>query len=354
MMVWLDFWGALDVFDRVASWCSMGPRPHRSPCRAWEATGGRAIVGRVKVALIANPTAGSGAGGRIGPWVHRSLEEHGARATLYETRAPGDASRFARSAREAGVDSIAVVGGDGTLNEVVQAYVDPEGRPLQGPALAVVPAGTGSDFQKTLGIGSRVEDAIERLLGAKRRPIDLGILELTAHDGARVVRAFLNITSFGLGGLTDRIVNQGPKWLGGKAAFYFGAVRALVAYRNAPVRVRVDGNVFVEAPIVNVAVANGRYFGGGMLVAPDADPSDGAFDVISMADMDKVATLALTGSIYSGAHLSRPGVSVARGAVVEAEALVPSADVLIDMDGETPGRLPLVARVAPGALVFHG
>jgi YegS/Rv2252/BmrU family lipid kinase len=251
------------------------------------------------------------------------------------------------------VDSIAVVGGDGTLNEVVQAYVDSEGRPLKGPALALVPAGTGSDFQKTLGIGSHVDDAVERLLGSERRPIDLGILELTAHDGARVVRAFLNITSFGLGGLTDRIVNQGPKWLGGKPAFYFGAVRALVAYRNAPVRVRVDGNVFVEAPIVNVAIANGRYFGGGMLVAPDADPSDGAFDVISMAEMDKLATLALTGSIYRGAHLSRPGVTAARGAVVEAEPLVPGADVLIDMDGETPGRLPLVARVARGALVFR-
>jgi YegS/Rv2252/BmrU family lipid kinase len=311
------------------------------------------MVGRVKVALIANPTAGSGAGGRIGQKAHRTLEERGASVTLHETRAPGDATRFARAAREDGVDSIGVVGGDGTLNEVVQAYVDSGGRPLTGPALAVVPAGTGSDFQKTLGIGPRVEDAVERLLGSERRPIDLGILELTAHDGARVVRAFLNITSFGLGGLTDRIVNQGPKWLGGKTAFYFGAVRALVAYRNAPVRVRVDGEVFVEAPIVNVAIANGRYFGGGMLVAPDADPSDGAFDVISMADMDKVATLALTGSIYSGAHLSRPGVSVARGAVVEAEPLVPSADVLIDMDGETPGRLPLVARIARGALVFH-
>lgn len=307
----------------------------------------------MKVALIVNPTAGSGAGGRIGPQVLRALEGRGTSATLHETRAPGDATRFSRASRDDGVDTIAVVGGDGTLNEVVQAYVDSQGRPLAGPALAIIPAGTGSDFQKTLGIGSRVEEAIERLLGTEQRAIDLGVLELTAHDGARVARAFLNITSFGLGGLTDRIVNTGPKWLGGKAAFYFGAVRALVAYRNAPVRVRVDGETFVEAPIVNVAIANGRYFGGGMLVAPEADPADGAFDVISMADMDKLATLALTSSIYSGAHLARPGVSMTRGAVVEAEPLVRNADVLIDMDGETPGRLPLVARVAPGVLSIH-
>ncbi|HEX6767197.1 MAG TPA: hypothetical protein VF103_16985, partial [Polyangiaceae bacterium] len=89
------------------------------------------------------------------------------------------------------------------------------------------------------------------------------------------------------------------------------------------------------------------------LVAPDADPKDGVFDVISMAELDKLQTMALTNHIYRGTHVTRPGVSVARGAVVEAEALVPNAEVLIDMDGETPGRLPLVARVAPGAIALH-
>ncbi|HEX6765453.1 MAG TPA: hypothetical protein VF103_08250, partial [Polyangiaceae bacterium] len=218
---------------------------------------------------------------------------------------------------------------------------------------ALVPAGTGSDFQKTLAIGPRLEDAVERLLGAAPRPFDLGILELTSHEGSPTVRAFLNITSFGLGGLTDRIVNAGPKWIGGKAAFYVGALRGLIAYRNVPVRVRIDGRVFVEAPIVNVAIANGRYFGSGMLVAPDADPSDGAFDVVAMTDMSKVATVALTSHIYRGTHVTRPGVTTSRGAVVVAEPLVPNGEVLIDMDGETPGRLPLVARIAHGAISIH-
>jgi len=317
-------------------------------------TGAAACDSRgVKVALIVNPTAGSGAGGRVGPLVVQALETRGINATLHETREPGDAARLAARCRDEAVDSIGVVGGDGTLNEVVQAYIDAEGRPRPGPALALVPAGTGSDFQKTLGIGSQVNDAVERLVSHAPRPFDLGVLELTAHDGRRVVRAFLNITSFGLGGLTDRIVNAGPKWIGGKAAFYVGALRALVAYRNAPVRVRVDGKLFVEAPIVNVAIANGRYFGSGMLVAPEADPTDGAFDVISMADMGKLATAALTNHIYRGTHVTRPGVTTTRGAVVEAEPLVPNAEVLIDMDGETPGRLPLVARVARGAIAVH-
>jgi diacylglycerol kinase family enzyme len=90
-----------------------------------------------------------------------------------------------------------------------------------------------------------------------------------------------------------------------------------------------------------------------MMIAPDADPSDGAFDVISIADMDKVATVALTNHIYRGTHVTRAGVTTTRGSVVEAIPLVPNAEVLVDMDGETPGRLPLVARVAAAAVSVH-
>ena len=85
---------------------------------------------------------------------------------------------------------------------------------------------------------------MRRIAAATPRPLDLGVLELTADDGRRVVRAFLNITSFGIGGLTDRIVNSTPKWMGGRAAFFLGTLRAMFAYRNAPVVVSVDGKNF--------------------------------------------------------------------------------------------------------------
>src|SRR6185436_19111399 len=117
--------------------------------------------GAVKVMLIVNPTAGSGAGGRIGPEVQSALRAQGVEAVLEQTRGPGDGARLARTAREAGFDSIAVVGGDGSLNDVAQAYVDERGEALAGPAIALVPAGTGSDFQRTLGIASGVERAVE-------------------------------------------------------------------------------------------------------------------------------------------------------------------------------------------------
>jgi diacylglycerol kinase (ATP) len=307
----------------------------------------------VKVALIVNPTAGSGSAGRAAPSVKRALERHGLEVTVGATERPGDATRLAREARQAGRDCTVVMGGDGTLNEVSQAYLDAGGNPLAGPPLALIPAGTGGDFRKTLDLGTDLDASVEHLVTNEPRPVDLGVLEATGHDGRRVTRAFLNITSFGLGGLTDRVVNTGPKWLGGKSAFLLGTLRALAAYRNAAVRVTVDGVVWLESPIVNVALANGRYFGGGMKIAPEADLADGRFDVIALGDLTRLQTVGLTQHVYAGTHLGRPGISATRGVAVEAAALVPGAEVLIDMDGETPGRLPLRAWIAPGALSFR-
>jgi len=304
----------------------------------------------MKLRVISNPSAGSGSAQRRLPALKQLLENRGIQAEFVETQGPGDAARLVREARADGVECLGVMGGDGTLNEVSQGYLDPDGKPLVGPDLALIPSGTGGDFRKTFALGDTLEAAVERLATAEARPLDLGLLEVTAHSGETIRRAFLNITSFGLGGLTDRLVNAGPKWIGGRAAFFVGSLRALISYQNAPVRVRVDGQIAFESPIVNVAIANGRYFGGGMKIAPEAAPDDGLFDIIAMQDITRAQSVALTSRIYQGTHVGQPGVFSARGALIEAESLVPRAEVLIDMDGETPGRLPLVARVARGAL----
>jgi diacylglycerol kinase (ATP) len=304
----------------------------------------------MKLRVLVNPKAGSGAGERRLPEVERALRRFGLAYQVVRTTRPGDAGELLRRAQADGVECVALVGGDGTLNEACQGYLDPAGDPTPGPDLALIPAGTGGDFRKTFELGSSVDEAVHRMRDSNPRPIDLGILEATAPDGAPIVRAFVNITSFGLGGLTDKIVNSSPKWMGGRAAFLIGAVRALAVYRNAPVVVRVDGTVHVEGPIVNVAVANGRYFGGGMKIAPNADPCDGLFDVVALGDLTRGESLGLTHKIYLGSHIGANKVSVTRGARVEAEPLRSRDHVLIDMDGETPGRLPLVARVAPAAL----
>jgi YegS/Rv2252/BmrU family lipid kinase len=304
----------------------------------------------MRLRLIVNPKAGAGSAKRRIPEISAALRKVGLEHDVAETQAPGDAKRLLELARREAVDCVAIVGGDGTLNEVSQAYVAADGTPLPGPDLALIPAGTGGDFRKTFGLGLDVEEAAQRLKQSEPRPLDLGILELEDHDGKRVVRAFLNITSFGIGGLTDRIVNATPKWMGGKAAFFVGSLRAMFVYQNAPVRVSVDGRTLVDGPIFNVAVANGRFFGGGMKIAPEADPSDGQFDVVALGDFSRAGAVALSSHIYKGTHIGRDLVTTGRGARIDAEPLRKGDEVLIDMDGETPGRLPLTARVAPSAL----
>lgn len=300
--------------------------------------------------VLLNPRAGSGsAAKRVSPLL-AELRRHGLAPDVVETRGPLDAARLVREAGAEGVDCLAVIGGDGTLNEVAQAYVDEAGNAVSGPTLALVPGGTGGDFRKTFDLSDRPMDAARRLLQAPTRAIDLGVVRLRGPRGEPVSRAFINVLSFGLGGHTDRIVNANPKWLGGRAGFLLGALRALVSYRSAWVTVHVDGHPCLEAPILNVAVANGQFFGGGMHIAPAADPADGKFDVVALYDLTRVQGIALAHKIYRGTHPGSPGVRVAQGMIVEAEPAQKSAEVLIDLDGETPGRLPLRAEVLPGAV----
>jgi YegS/Rv2252/BmrU family lipid kinase len=304
----------------------------------------------VHLRVILNPTAGSGGAARKQAAIIRALTVGGAPPEVVHTEGPGDAGKLIRQARRDGVECAVLVGGDGTLNDAVQGYLEDDGSVARGPDIGLIPSGTGGDFRRTFGLTDAVEEAAERVLTASPRPLDLGLLSVTSHDGRLIRRAFINITSFGIGGLTDRIVNSTPKWMGGKAAFFLGTLRAMLVYKNAPVRVRVDGKVCFEAPIFNVALANGRYFGGGMLIAPDADPADGLLEIVALQDLSKLESVALSQHIYKGTHLARPGVTVARGKVVEAETLAVGTEVLVDMDGETPGRLPLRAELLPGAL----
>lgn len=303
----------------------------------------------MRVRVIINPRAGGGRAGKKLGALERALTERGVDFELVATTHAGHATELARLAREDGVEVLGITGGDGTINEVSQAYIDGEGVPISGPALAFFPAGTGGDFRKTLGQDNSVDAAVTRLVEGKNTPADLGVLALTADDDSPAVHAFMNIASFGVGGLADRIVNRSPKWIGGRTAFLVGTVRAMLQYSNQPVRVSIDGELFVEDRIINVAIANGRYFGGGMKIAPHAELDDGLFDVVSLGNMSFGASASVGRKIYRGDHLDSPKVSFARGKSVHAESLCDDP-VLIDLDGETPGKLPLTATIAPAAI----
>jgi len=307
-----------------------------------------------KLLVIANPQSRAGRTAERLPEIERALRRQGLSYELVCTQRPGHASEIARGARTREFDVIAVVGGDGTLNEVAQAYLDDEGRKVEGPDLAIIPSGTGGDFRKTLDLSGSLEEAVAQLRFGRRRAIDLGVLHARDHAGRNMMRAFVNIASFGVGGAALGLVNAAPKWLHGRATYLFGTLRALTSYRNVEVRLRIDGVPFYEGRIFSVAIANGRYFGGGMKIAPHADPSDGKLEVVVLGDLSPTEVVALAPKIYSGGHLGTQGVSLGSGRAIEAEPVHAWSSVLLDVDGEGPGKLPIRALVEPGALTFRG
>jgi YegS/Rv2252/BmrU family lipid kinase len=305
----------------------------------------------MRISIIVNPRAGAGAASRQLPVLCRALDAAKIVYEVFSTAGRGDATRLASRARDAGSTLIAVIGGDGTLSEVSQAYIDDRGQAIAGPSVALLSAGTGGDFGRLMGgtEPTSLPRSIQRLIEGRTRAIDLGVLTLHDRAGKPLHRAFVNVASVGISGDIDARVERGPKWLGGKAAFFIGTMTATLGYRNVPVEVKLDGESWYRGPTYVTAIANGQFFGGGMQIAPQAAPDDGLLDVVCLGDLSRTAAVSLSAKIYRGAHLGTPGIQHQQARRVEVHALRASDQVLVDVDGETPGYLPLVAEIIPGA-----
>lgn len=303
--------------------------------------------------VVLNPHAGHGRAGRTWPELRQAIERALPGVEHRLTQGPGHATTIVREALRGGATRIVTIGGDGTNNEVVNGFFDEAGRPIAPEAvLAVIPSGTGGDFRRVLDLPNDPLEAAPLVLARPVRPVDVGRITHLDDDGAERSQMFLNIASFGMSGLVDRIVNAASKRFGGRASFFVASLRAMMRYRNQRVRLSLDhGRVEMELPIFNVAVSNGRYFGGGMHVAPAARIDDGAFDLVVLGDLSLGAKLSLSSRIYKGTHVTMPDVLVERATHVRAES---TEEVLLDVDGETPGRLPATFELLSGALLLQG
>lgn len=302
-----------------------------------------------RTVVVVNPKS---QGGKLGTRWTEVAETLGRAFPFDEvmTKGVGDATRLTREALQAGAERIVAIGGDGTVNEVMNGFFV-DGAPIAPEAsLALIPFGTGGDFRRSLGVPLDIAAAAAVIAKGHRRKIDVGKLTYVATDGAPAVRMFANIASFGVSGVVDRMVNQSGKKLGGKLSFMIASVRATWSYVNQRVQLTFDGKDRVETTINTVAVANGKYFGGGMMIAPAAELDDGTFEVVSVGDLGMGEVLAMSRKVYSGSHLSMAKVSVRRARVVEAEGIDPGAVIELDVDGENPGRLPARFEVVPGAV----
>jgi diacylglycerol kinase (ATP) len=291
---------------------------------------------------IVNPAAGSGRAGKRWPGYSRSLVAAGFTIQAHVTTGPGDATVMARQLAEQGAETILCVGGDGTTNEVVNGLIAEDLPVNPHTRLAVIPCGTGKDFARTLGTRT-VQATIQALHAGSSALVDVGRIQyLDSRTGHLETRYFANVADTGIGAATAARINASSKALGGLVSYLKGAVHSIVVYQPWDVTVEVDGALLYSGDAGMVVFANGRYFAGGMLVAPDASLCDGQLDMF---------VLELLPRVYRGKHIGRPGVRHVRGASATVRS---SAAMLVEMDGEQTGVAPITVSVARQALRVVG
>ncbi|MEW6335163.1 MAG: diacylglycerol kinase family protein [Thermodesulfobacteriota bacterium] len=297
--------------------------------------------------FVVNPHAGNGSTGKEWPRISNIAWNLLGPYETCLTAGPGDATRITREHLFRGFDRVICVGGDGTLNEVVNGFLD-ENTPFRKDAvLGFLPNGTGCDFSRTIPIPANLEASLETILEDHIQTIDVGHIRYLDHQGNTCNRYFHNIASFGLGGEVVDRVNRTSKAFGPFLTFIWGTLASLFAYNNKRVSLRVDGGQEQTVDVLNIAIANGRYHGGGMLVAPHASTDDGLFHVTVIGAMGLPLVLWHLPKLYLGGIERVRQVRMQTGRKVVATS---GQRVLLDMDGEQPGTLPAELSIVPGAI----
>lgn len=288
--------------------------------------------------LIANGRAGRGSVHKALPELCAALDQRGLAYEVRTTEYGGHATEIARSALEDGSRFLVAVGGDGTVQEVINGMIEDD-RPVSPEAVfGVVGAGTGCDFIRTFGIPGMPGHAAAHLDGGESFPIDIG--KITYEDrGTTKIRYFANVAEVGIGAATVDRAARLPGFLG-PTVYFFAFWLTLRSHRSTQVKVDLVDRVY-EGPMNNLVVANGQFFGGGMKIAPKAAPTDGLLD-IQIEHARKREAIAIMPKVYKGEHVPHPDIEEAKRVRASIETAVP---LLIEADGEVLGRTPAVFEV---------
>ncbi|MFC1964110.1 diacylglycerol/lipid kinase family protein [Chloroflexota bacterium] len=293
--------------------------------------------------VIVNLTAGAGRAAREWQHISHLLKNIGLSFEHDITESPGHAIELAKSAAEKGYQLVVSVGGDGTINEIVNGLYDSGG--IKDITLGIISTGTGSDYVRSFGLDHRFQEACQRLVNPRKLLVDIGVAEY-ARNGQKAKRLFVNCAGLGFDAEIVKATTQRFKALGGKPAYLAGLLTTFLLYRNRAVTLSVDGKT-EERKVCTVLVSKGKYTGGSMLVAPQADPADGFFDVLIIEELSKADLLWSLPRIYRGTHLTHPRVTLKKAQEVQIQSI---QQTFFQADGELLGETPVRFQVLPAML----
>jgi YegS/Rv2252/BmrU family lipid kinase len=301
--------------------------------------------------VIVNPNAGSGKGKKDWEKISSLLKRYGIIYQELITERKGHALLLSKEGVAAGCRKFLCVGGDGTLNEIVNGVFVQELCSTKDITLGSIPVGTGNDWGRMFGIPLNYESAIQIIKEGKTMLHDIG--KVNYYDGQqKMERYFINIAGLGFESVVVKRTNfQKDKGKSGKAIYFYNLLMSLISYKNTKAEIVIDGNK-TEADIFSLNVGNGRYCGGGMRQTPFAVPDDGILDVTIIKGMGKIEIIMNLKILYNGTILNHPKVEGYKCKNV----LVKSDSVLyVEADGESLGHTPAEFNIIPSSInVVYG
>ena len=306
--------------------------------------------------VIVNPAAADGATKDKWPKIASDLRTHFGSFTVAFTESAGHARVLAADAAKQGTKLIIACGGDGTISEVANGIIESSTE----AELGILPAGTGSDFRRSIGISKNVAEAARSLRNGRTRTIDAVRVTFINEAEERETRYSINVASFGMSTeVLDRAARgEAKKWVPAftprkvtsKLSYAAATVQTTLAATPAEVIVEIDEGPERRLRVAEFCVANARYYGGGMKVAPDAKLDDGYFDVVTIGDATSFRLLTNAPRLYLGAHLRMSEVTHALAKQLVARPANKEREVRVELDGEVLGRLPSTFQIVPKAL----
>ena len=274
-------------------------------------------------------------------------ESCGCSTVIHEPEYAGHAIELAHMAVQQGYDHVIAIGGDGSLNEVVNGILQNETSSL--PVLGYLPYGSANDFSKSVGITDDIDQLVALINAGKTKLVDVGKAEYESRKGGRESRYFINIADIGIGGYTVGIVDKLKPMLGARSAYAIAVMYALITYKRGVIEYSFDGQEH-KGTTLSLVVANGKYFGDGLCIAPDADITNGKLDLTIIGDVSIFDYLKNLGRLKNGIHLEDPEVSYHVTTELKVSSDGPAYG--IDMDGEFVGFGPAMFTVLPKRIAF--